>query len=67
KVFFEVHLEKILQKQDLESFLYFYHLFNATNFLETQEQRTKILEVLKSNEDKKADINAFKACVCHSV
>uniref|UniRef100_UPI001F2E7D16 N-6 DNA methylase n=1 Tax=Helicobacter labacensis TaxID=2316079 RepID=UPI001F2E7D16 len=59
KVFFEVHLEKILQKQDLESFLYFYHLFNATNFLpqeDQEDQDPKISATLQANEQHKTDI-----------
>nr|WP_233703096.1 N-6 DNA methylase [Helicobacter felis] len=48
KVFFEVNLEFILQTQDLEHFLYFYHLFNASNFIDC-----KITHTLHANEQHK--------------
>ncbi|WP_121022843.1 Eco57I restriction-modification methylase domain-containing protein, partial [Helicobacter vulpis] len=61
KVFFEINLEAILQTQDLEHFLYFYHIFNAANFLpqtlEDSKERTTTMGVaLKANDEKKTDI-----------
>ncbi|WP_240329857.1 Eco57I restriction-modification methylase domain-containing protein [Helicobacter suis] len=49
KVFFEVHLEGILQNQDLEEFLYFYHLFSAQNFTPKDSPIEKTLECNAKN------------------
>ncbi|WP_205426458.1 Eco57I restriction-modification methylase domain-containing protein [Helicobacter suis] len=49
KVFFEVHLEGILQNQDLDSFLYFYHLFSAQNFAPKDSPIEKTLECNAKN------------------
>ncbi|TSA80152.1 N-6 DNA methylase [Helicobacter mehlei] len=61
KVFFQVDLEMILQTQDLEHFLYFYHIFNAANFLpqtleDRKEHTTTMGAALKANDKKKTDI-----------
>ncbi|WP_104759118.1 Eco57I restriction-modification methylase domain-containing protein [Helicobacter bizzozeronii] len=53
KVFFEINLELILQTQDLKHFLYFYHLFNAANFLPQEDQHPKISTTLQANEQHK--------------
>ncbi|WP_233707948.1 N-6 DNA methylase [Helicobacter bizzozeronii] len=53
KVFFEINLELILQTQDLDHFLYFYHLFNAHNFLSKQNQAPQISATLQTNEQHK--------------
>ncbi|WP_104629094.1 Eco57I restriction-modification methylase domain-containing protein [Helicobacter bizzozeronii] len=53
KVFFEINLELILQTQNLDHFLYFYHLFNAANFLPQEDQDPQISATLQANEQHK--------------
>ncbi|GMB92692.1 Eco57I restriction-modification methylase domain-containing protein [Helicobacter bizzozeronii] len=53
KVFFEINLELILQTQNLDHFLYFYHLFNAANFLPQEDQHPQISATLQTNEQHK--------------
>lgn len=57
KIFYEINLEAIIQRQDLEAFKYFYFIFNAQNFTQQQIQtlihqdtlnKTKIEDDLKS-------------------
>ncbi|CRF48450.1 Possible restriction /modification enzyme [Helicobacter heilmannii] len=52
KAFFEVHLEKILERADIEAFLYFYHLFRAANFAPAQDTPS-IHTALSANESTK--------------
>ncbi|WP_104706226.1 Eco57I restriction-modification methylase domain-containing protein [Helicobacter bizzozeronii] len=56
KVFFEINLEFILQTQDLKHFLYFYHLFNAHNFLPQENQDPQISATLQANEQHKSAV-----------
>ncbi|WP_104740998.1 Eco57I restriction-modification methylase domain-containing protein [Helicobacter bizzozeronii] len=56
KVFFEINLERILQTQDLKHFLYFYHLFNAHNFLPQENQDPQISATLQANEQHKSAV-----------
>ncbi|WP_233704323.1 hypothetical protein [Helicobacter cynogastricus] len=56
KVFFEINLELILQTQDLKHFLYFYHLFNAANFLSQEDQAPQISATLQANEQHKSAV-----------
>ncbi|WP_104695471.1 Eco57I restriction-modification methylase domain-containing protein [Helicobacter salomonis] len=56
KVFFEINLERILQTQNLDHFLYFYHLFNAHNFLPQENQDPQISATLQANNQNKEAI-----------
>ncbi|WP_104750294.1 Eco57I restriction-modification methylase domain-containing protein [Helicobacter cynogastricus] len=56
KVFFEINLELILQTQNLDHFLYFYHLFNAANFLPQENQDPQISATLQANEQHKSAV-----------
>ncbi|WP_104758078.1 Eco57I restriction-modification methylase domain-containing protein [Helicobacter salomonis] len=56
KVFFEINLELILQTQNLDHFLYFYHLFNAANFLPQEDQDPQITTTLQANEQHKSAV-----------
>ncbi len=53
-MFYEVNLEAIVEKGDVEAFNYFYHIFRAENFATQEEKESAVHQSLAQN--KKAQI-----------
>ncbi|MCX2717707.1 N-6 DNA methylase [Helicobacter sp. MIT 21-1697] len=58
KIFYEIHLEKLLELGDLEDFNYFYHIFHANNFTQKPnvESKNTITDILNKNNQAKINI-----------
>ncbi|WP_027327559.1 Eco57I restriction-modification methylase domain-containing protein [Helicobacter pametensis] len=56
KIFYEINLEAILQRGDIEAFKYFYFIFNAQNFISTPQAQEPIQTLFAQNTTAKTKI-----------
>ena len=56
KIFYEINLEAILQREDSEAFKYFYYIFNAQNFISTPHAQEPIQTLFTQNTTAKTKI-----------
>ncbi|ANV98754.1 restriction endonuclease [Helicobacter enhydrae] len=57
KIFYEVNLESIIFKDDLQAFQYFYHIFKAQNFSQSPKNlKNTMQETLEKNTQSKISI-----------
>ncbi|STP12626.1 restriction /modification enzyme [Helicobacter mustelae] len=56
KIFYEIHLEELLERGGLEDFHYFYHIFRASNFTKTPASQSSLNQILEKNTSSKIAI-----------
>ncbi|MCE3046814.1 hypothetical protein [Helicobacter kayseriensis] len=56
KIFYEINLEAIIQKNDIQAFRYFYFIFNAQNFIATAKIQEPIQTLFAQNTTAKTKI-----------
>ena len=56
KIFYEINLEAIIQREDSEAFKYFYYIFNAQNFSSTPSTQEPIQTLFSQNSTAKTKI-----------
>lgn len=56
KIFYEINLEAIIQRGDIEAFRYFYYIFNAQNFSSTPSTQEPIQALFSQNSTAKTKI-----------
>lgn len=56
KVFYEVDLESIFSRSDINAFKYFYHIFKKENFLSKAKEKTEIEKIAKKSQEVRYEI-----------